>query len=290
MKGYTAGKNIKDIIEIFGKGTQLQHGKLNDRIYLMKLAHSDLPEIIGHLNELAQQESYSKIFCKVPGWASPVFLANGFIIEASIPDFYNSTGDLFFVSKFLNSDRLLNLETDKLKEFSEILMNTLAKNKRPKLTRQDKLIQLHEGHASEIASLYQKVFASYPFPIFDPEYIVDTMKTHIQYFGIIRNDKLIALASSEIDKTGKNAEMTDFATLPEYRGQNLSVVLLAEMEKIMLEQNITTLYTIARLNSIAMNKTFLKLNYKYAGTLIKNTNISGKIETMNVLYKHLSND
>jgi len=290
MKEYTVEKNTKDIIETFGKGTLLQHGKLNDRIYLMKLAHSDFPAIIGHLNRLARQESYSKIFCKVPGWASPVFLANGYIIEACIPAFYNTTEDLFFVSKFLNSDRLLNLETDKLKEFSGLLLDTPVKNNRIQLQGQDQLDCLGERYAPEIASLYRKVFNSYPFPIFDPDYIVETMRSHIQYFGIIRNARLIALASSEMDKTGKNAEMTDFATLPEYRGQNLSVILLAEMEKIMLNQNITTLYTIARLNSVAMNKTFLKLNYKYAGSLIKNTNISGKIETMNVLYKHLTND
>ena len=81
--------------------------------------------------------------------------------------------------------------------------------------------------------------------------------------------------------------MTDFATLPDYRGNNLSVILLDKMENVIRKQGITTLYTIARLNSIAMNKTFLKLSYKYAGTLINNTNISGKIESMNVYYKHI---
>ncbi len=53
----------------------------------------------------------------------------------------------------------------------------------------------------------------------------------------------------------------------------------------MKAQDIKTLYTIARLNSPAMNKTFLRLNYTYSGTLIKNTNIAGKIESMNVYYK-----
>jgi hypothetical protein len=84
--------------------------------------------------------------------------------------------------------------------------------------------------------------------------------------------------------------MTDFATLPEYRGNNLSVSILSAMEKEMQKQKITTLYTIARLNSVPMTKTFLKLNYTYAGTLIKNTNIAGRIESMNVLFKHLPND
>jgi len=50
---------------------------------------------------------------------------------------------------------------------------------------------------------------------------------------------------------------------------------------------IKVVYTIARLNSIPMNKTFLRLNYQYSGTLINNTNIAGKIESMNILYKHI---
>lgn len=81
--------------------------------------------------------------------------------------------------------------------------------------------------------------------------------------------------------------MTDFATLPDQRGKNLSVLLLNALEKSMKEQGITTLYTMARLNSIGMTKTFLKMDYCYSGTLIKNTNIAGKIESLNILYKHI---
>jgi len=58
----------------------------------------------------------------------------------------------------------------------------------------------------------------------------------------------------------------------------------------MSELGIKTVYTIARLNSIPMNVTFLKRGYKYGGTLINNTNISGKIESMNVLYNYLSEE
>jgi putative beta-lysine N-acetyltransferase len=147
---------------------------------------------------------------------------------------------------------------------------------------------LQKKHAKEIVQIYQTVFETYPFPIFDPDYIRNTMDGHIQYHGAIYNGKLVALSSAEVDRNGQNAEMTDFATLPEFRGKNLATQLLASMEKDMRNQEITTLYTIARLNSIAMNRTFLKLGYRFAGTLIKNTNIAGNLESMNVLYKHLT--
>ena len=59
------------------------------------------------------------------------------------------------------------------------------------------------------------------------------------------------------------------------------------MEKAMQQQGITSRFTIARLISSAMNKSFLTAGYLYGGTLINNTNISGSIESMNVWYKNL---
>ena len=131
------------------------------------------------------------------------------------------------------------------------------------------------------------MFESYPFPIHNPRYILKTMEEDVQYFGAEKDGKLAALSSAEIDFRGENAEMTDFATHLSHTGNNLSSLLLRAMEKEMKKQEITTLYTIARLNSIPMNKTFLQNDYQYSGTLIKNTNIAGKIESMNVLYKYV---
>jgi lysine 2,3-aminomutase len=108
-----------------------------------------------------------------------------------------------------------------------------------------------------------------------------------QYFGVWHNSKLVGISSAEVDVINKNAEMTDFAVLPEYRGQNLAFRLLLTMEQKMKIANIKTAYTIARLKELGMNKTFLKSGYKYSGTLLNNTNIGGQIESMNVFYKHL---
>ena len=46
-------------------------------------------------------------------------------------------------------------------------------------------------------------------------------------------------------------------------------------------------YTIARALSFGMNITFARRGYLFAGTLVNNTNISGRIESMNVWYKRL---
>lgn len=279
---------MHDKIERTKNGSLIQHGNVNKRVYLMKLDQRDSSDIINTITTLARKNKYTKIFCKIPGWAAPVFFANGFILEAQIPRCYQNKEAAFFVSKFLNSDRVLEIESDRLREFSHHLTSFRENNKPEKLNGAPYSIRvLNEEDCRAITKVYQQVFETYPFPIFDPEFIMESMNEGVQYLGMKTNNKLIALASAEVDAKGQNAEMTDFATLPEFRGKNLSLFLLKELEKQMKQQGIKTLHTIARLNSPGMNKTFIRMNYFYGGTLIKNTNISGKIESMNVYYKHI---
>ncbi len=274
-----------DTIEIIGKGSIIQHGKLNDRIYLMKLDERDVDDIIDKLSTLANKNEYSKLFCKVSKDIAPIFFANGYILEAYIPKFYNNTDDVFFVSKFLNTDRILNIEKNSLSSLSKLL---IKKPRIKKINTSDYSVRkLNDSDAEQITSIYHEVFESYPFPIHDQKYIKKTMNDNVQYFGAEKDGVLVALASSEMDLKGANAEMTDFATLPAHAGNSIAIILLKAMEIEMKNQGIKTLTTIARLNSIPMNLTFLRSNYQYSGTLIKNTNISGKIESMNVFYKHI---
>jgi putative beta-lysine N-acetyltransferase len=276
-----------DKVENIGFGTTIQHGKLNDRIYLQKLDKRDFAQIIDKLFSLATTHSYSKLFCKVPDWAVPIFISNGFIQEAHVPNFYNGLVDVFFMSKFLNEERYLKRENDQLTILGSLLVANTSEIKTVNVALEFIFQALGLEDAEEISALYKVVFESYPFPIFDPAFIRSTMEDNVQYFGFRHKGQLVALSSAEMDKKSQNVEMTDFATHPDFRANKLALSLLDKMEQAMKNQGIITLYTIARLNSPAMNKTFLNMNYKYAGTLINNTNISGKIESMNVLYKHI---
>lgn len=277
---------MPDIIEKIGEGSTIQHGILNNRIYLMKLDKRDKGNILPLLSDLAHKNRYTKIFCKVPKSLAPLFTADGYMLEATIPRFYSGNEDVFFLSKFLCSDRILTLEKDSLTTFSDLLTQFNSEAPAPVRTQQEYSVRkLNEADLEAITELYKTVFESYPFPIHDPAYILQTMEENVQYFGAEKEGQLAAISSSEIDFNSQNAEMTDFATSPDHRGQGLARILLQYMEQEMKAQHIQTLYTIARLNSVSMNKTFLRANYHFSGTLIKNTNISGKIESMNVYYK-----
>jgi putative beta-lysine N-acetyltransferase len=282
---------MEDRVETVGRGSVIQHGKYNDRIYLMKLMKEDCPEILGMLRSLARKEKYTKIFGKVPASAAPLFFSDGYMMEAFIPGFYQRSEAAFFVSKYLDSDRLMEVERTRLEELGALLEQKVEPKEQKGAIRirgrRFSIRKLELSDADQIARIYREVFKSYPFPIHDPGYIARTMEEEVSYFGVKRREKIIALASSEMDLEGSNAEMTDFATLPDYRGNHLAQLLLRAMEKEMKRTGIQTLYTIARLHSPAMNRTFLKARYHYAGTLIRNTQIAGNVESMNVYYKHL---
>jgi lysine 2,3-aminomutase len=276
-----------DKIEKIGSSV-IQHGKINNRIYLMKLNIVDLPQIIPKIDQLAKENNYTKIFAKIPSKVLPVFTGNNYSIEGFIPRFFDHKTDCFFVSKFLDTERK-SIPVGELISFGDLILATTRSTRlKYKHSLHYKLERLSIKEAKTISDIFKKVFKTYPFPIHNPDYISETMmEDKTRYFGIKDGKKIIGVSSAEIDIINKNAEMTDFAVLPEYRGQNLAFRLLIMMELEMKLINIKTVYTIARLKEPGICKTFLKSGYKYSGTLLNNTNISGNIESMNLFYKHI---
>lgn len=265
-----------------------QHGPYNDRIYLMKLGDGDAGHLVKELDILSKEKGYSKIFAKVPVGQKSLLEENGYQLEASIPGFFNGRGDVAFLSKYFKKTRRIENSPDEIKANL-----ALANEKAADGYNTVDISPLNMGVASQaddaeqMSLVYKEVFKTYPFPIHDPAYLRETMASHVRYFYIRDGKRFIALSSAEMDVDSQNVEMTDFATLPSYRGRGLAVVLLDKMEAAMKQRGMRTAYTIARSLSAGMNITFAKMGYVFAGTLTNNTNISGNIESMNVWYKRL---
>ena len=277
---------MPDAISYF-QNSLIQYGKYNDRIYLIKLAKKDFPQIIKNLNERVLDKGYSKIFAKVPSYAKEKFEEDGFITEAFIPCFINGQADVYFMSKFFSPTRKIHTNSVKINHILKTAVSSSRKKEIAALPFLFTFKMCDLSDAFKIVELYKKVFKTYPFPIYDPKYILKTMQRNVIYFSIWKKETIIALASSEMDIASKNVEMTDFATLPEYRGKGFSQYLLKQMEDEMAKRNIKTAYTIARAVSPSINITFAKMGYTYGGTLRNNTNICGRLESMNVWYKFL---
>ena len=276
-----------DRIERLGNSL-IQHGKGNDRVYLMKLKDADAASVIEEIESLAEANEYSKIFAKIPARASEDFLEAAYEIEARVPNFFGGREDGLFLGKYLAEWRR---EDDAEARAQKVLQTSLEKagDDGPKpLSTDSELREMTVADTPAMADLYREVFDTYPFPIFDPAYLEETMQSHIRYFGVFRGGAIQALASSETDVAQKNVEMTDFATMPPERGKGLAAELLRQMEDAMRDEGFVTAYTIARAESFGMNIAFAKSGYAFGGRLTNNTNIGGSLESMNVWFKSLA--
>ncbi|WP_235714433.1 putative beta-lysine N-acetyltransferase [Alkaliflexus imshenetskii] len=264
--------------------SKISHDAGSKRVYLMELDAADFPHIIPHIEKLAKENGYTKLFAKIPAMYAPVFLLAGYVMEAAIPGFYNDEEDAFFMVRYTHPDRA-KPESEALEVFQQMMV----KPERYASSRMDECYTLRpliEEDAERMVPVFKEVFETYPFPIFDASYLVHAMRNdETRFFGVFQGEALVAISSAECNGKLQNAEMTDFAVLPSHRGKRLAVHLLTFMEKQLTLDGFKTFYTIARLHSPAMNKTFQNLEYRYAGTLTNNTQISGKIESMNVWYK-----
>ncbi len=264
----------------------LQHGRNNDRIYLMDLNTDDMPEIIEALDAMAARERYGKITAKIPVGFRKAFENSGYVEEAVVPGFFNGRKDGYFMAKFLDERRSQETNVSLIKD---VLKKAKAKEPAGDCgdPRPYQIRLCSPDDAKTMAELYRDVFLTYPFPVDNPDYLVKTMQEHVSYFGAWHEGKLVALSSAEKYPQYGYVEMTDFATLPQHQGKGLASLLLNKMEEQMRAEGFITSYTAARAVSYGMNGVFAKMGYEYAGRLVNNTCIGGHIEHMNIWYKRL---
>ena len=245
-----------DTVQTLG-ATRIQHGEFNDRIYVMKLDPADVPEVIPRLEDLAVRHGYGKVIVKAPARCVQAFADSGYTEEAQIPRFFDGREGVHFMVRY--HDRKRQVE------------------RKPKTVEKNLALALAKQAAGERPRR----------PQWGNAVVSRATEADVDFFKVERDGRLVALASAEMAPADGNAEMTDFATLPELRGQGAAQGLLTAMERAMAERAMPTVFTIARAYSTGMNVTFAKSGYTFGGTLTGNTNIGGAVESMNVWYKHL---
>ena len=265
----------------------IQHGRINNRVYVMKLAPADTPDIIRYAEVLTHKEGYTKIFVKVAESSVEIFANAGYITEATVPFFFHGKEPVVFMAKYTDPRRK---EVPHASIIANVLSTSFEYTGERSLVNLPKgfsLMRAHTGDAEEIAALYRLIFKTYPFPIHDPDYIRESMQGQVRYYIIRKSHLLAAVASSDTDDENLNVEVTDFATNPLFRGRGFAGLLLHTMETDMKNEGILLAYTIARAISMPVNTVFAGAGYQYGGLLPNNTNICGSLESMNVWYKRL---
>ncbi len=266
-------------------GSTVQHGPNSDRVYLMKLGEAAVESLAPQLETLAAKHGYGKIFTKVPPDAADWLGAHGYVEEARIPGYHRRQRDVVFMSRFCDPERRATPMAGRIKE---ILERCPSEPRARRLPEGYRMRRATPEDTPSMAALYRDVFPSYPFPIHDSAYLLEMMNSNVRYFTVEERQRMVALASGEIDMHARAVEMTDFATLPSQRGKGLASSLLRAMERRLADDGILTAYTIARAQSEGMNRTFARGGYRFGGTLVNNTQIGGRIESMNVWHKSIA--
>lgn len=253
-------------------------------VYEFNLAGAEYAEeMLRVLEDKAASNGLDKIWLKSGEQWARAFLKAGMKPEALVPCYYRGRGTALFAARFLSPPR----ETPSnarggAPEFASGLQ------RRPDRRPLPAGIRLEWGQPEQcpaLAGLYRSVYETYPFPVFDPGYLDFTMRHDVCYLSAWHNGDPVAAASAEINRKEKNAEVTDFATLPQWRGRGLANRLLGMIETRLESEGIRCLYTIARSSSSAMNKVFANAGFVYRGVLLNNCNIAGGFEDMNVWSK-----
>jgi len=258
----------------------VHHGPLNDRVYLLKLDEHDMPGLPRMLTMMARREGRGKVVAKVPERHRQAFADEGYVTEATVASMMDGE-DGHFMSLFIDMMRKAPLSEKE----AQIIRKSQASRKAPRQAHE--VVELEPKDAREMARLMEEVFPSYPFPMSNPDYILHCMSDDVCYYGIKKKGKLVAMGAAEMDSANSCVEMTDLATRSSHRGMGMSSSLLMHMEERMAERGYRVSYTIARSASMGINMVFGRAGHRYGGTLSLNTNISGRMEHMNVWHKRL---
>ncbi|MEJ2188353.1 MAG: putative beta-lysine N-acetyltransferase [Acidobacteriota bacterium] len=282
-----AEANILARVEGKGFAARVYFSPQNQRIQVLNYEAEDAEAMVADLEAKAREIGFDKVFLKAPAVDKPRLERAGMCEEAIIEGYFNGQPAVV-MSLFLSSDRRRRPFAEKQLQILEKIRQRPADSSVPKLPEGYEMSRAEIQDTSEVARLYREVFASYPFPITEPEYIASTMRSNVLY-RVVRNaeGRVVGAASAETAPDLKNAEMTDFATLPDQRGLGLAQHLLAALEDDMAERDILNLYTVARARSAGMNRVFYNRDYALTGTLVNNCHIAGQFEDMHVWCKSL---
>ncbi len=224
-----------DFVKTLGD-SNIQFGSFNDRIYLMSLADEDAPEIVEDLISLAVNEDLSKIFAKVSESQAGFFLSSGFEREAVVPHMFEGE-DGVFLSFYRYPWRKEQSDKAELDQVLSVAESKKGKGNASTLPSYLRMRRLGLEDAYVLASLYSRIFETYPFPISDYDFLRSEMAEDVHFMGVFDNENLIGAASAEISGDGYSAEMTDFAVNPNYRKMGVPehCCVLLRMNAVSLE-------------------------------------------------------
>lgn len=258
---------------------------INKRVKVEDYEAKDYDALSRYLEFLAAENSLSKIImvARESDWKN--FFVRNYLVEALHPTILMGEPGIH-LAKFLTNERKTSMVWQQEEIVLQKALQVSLEVKPLPLGCEVRTAGLTD--IDLMMPLYSSVFETYPSNLTDPAYLRKLISSGSALFKIIvLNEKVISAASIYIDKTTLSAELTDCATFPEYRGQGLISHLILLLEEEAKKQGLITLYSIARACSVGMNGAFHKHDFEYCGRFIKNCDICGKFEDMNLWSKKI---
>jgi putative beta-lysine N-acetyltransferase len=195
--------------------------------------------------------------------------------------------DAYFVSFFVDKKREVSTKTA---EEDEIISKCDVDNKKKYLEESQSYVtrNAEKSDIPQMIKLFLDVFKTYPSPVFSSDYLQKIMKDQVLFKVAVEDDRIISIASADMDKDNLNAEITDCATYPEHRGRGILPNLIHSLEQELSQKGFYTLYSLSRAINLGINRTLRKLDYRYCGRLVNNCHICGGFEDMNIWVKNLN--
>ena len=280
-------ENTFDTLEKIN-GAIVHHGEVHNRLYIIDTEQENWDTLIPDLENLARKKRYNKILGRVTANAKEVFESRGYEVEAEIPRLYNGAKTGYFIADYLEKERGFCSE-QQLRTIESVKMVALAANNSGEdahfsLPSNLHVRKMNKSDLQVFGSLHEKAFKTYSFPIHKTEYLLELLKKNHEFYGLFQGNELLVSAIIKIHESESNIEIVDFATHPNYRGQNLSYYLVQEIKKQTEQDNYKTIYSLVRATSYGLNITFSKHGFSFGGTLYNNTVIHNTMESMNVWY------
>lgn len=273
--------------------TKIDHAQIyvdytNSRIKIVKFDNISIQNI-KRIIYFASKQRIGKVICNCDIKETKKFIEAEFLLEGKIDGFFKGE-DAFCMSYFTSSSRKLYRNEGKEQL---LLMNSLSANN-TFIYRNDRLKyrirNANENDINGMIDLFSETFFTYPSPICDAEYLKKTMNKSVLYKVAVDNNKIISVASADLDEENLNAEITDCATYSCYRGQGILSNIIYHLEEDLRNMGYITLYSLSRAVNPSINLVLSKQDYKYRGKLINNCNICGGFENMNIWVKNINSN
>ncbi|MFZ4450380.1 putative beta-lysine N-acetyltransferase [Salibacterium aidingense] len=247
---------------------------------------TEMEEFLFSLKKLASDQLCDKLIFYVKAEDRHRFTKRPYVWEGKIKGFFQGK-DADIYAWFLQPDRYRDVDVKKEQKVLKDVLTIPEKAGRSNLPAFYSMRHPAEADAEEMAQLYRSVFKTYPTPMHDPAFIRDVMKEQVFFTVVEYQGSIVSACSSDVLVPFQCAEMSDCATHPSHRNQGLLSYQFSYLIQLMQQKGLWTLFSYSRSLSLGMNMVNVYHGFRYGGKMIRNSNISGQLESMNVWYKQL---